>query len=68
MRSPPPAWQLPGDEMEKSSLRLTGDLHSGSVFTDIRKLQLTGDVAGIAVFLKHMTSELTSLELVIGPP
>ena len=55
-------------EIKKSSLRLTGDLHSGGVFTDLRSLQLTGEVANIAVFLKHITSELTSLELVIEDP
>ena len=55
-------------EIKKSSLRLTGDLLSGGVFTDLRSLQLTGEVANIAVFLKHITSELTSLELVIEDP
>ncbi|KAI9461743.1 hypothetical protein HD554DRAFT_2290368 [Boletus coccyginus] len=55
-------------EIKKSSLRLTGDLHAGGVFTDLRSLQLTGEVANIAVFLKHITSELTSLELVIEDP
>lgn len=55
-------------EIKKSSLRLTGDLHSGGVFTGLRSLQLTGEVANIAVFLKHLTSELTSLELVIEDP
>ncbi|KIJ65012.1 hypothetical protein HYDPIDRAFT_89220 [Hydnomerulius pinastri MD-312] len=56
-------------EIKKSSLRLTGDLHSGGgVFTDLRNLQLTGEVANIAVFLKHIASELTSLELVIEDP
>ncbi|KAG2122051.1 hypothetical protein BD769DRAFT_1747016 [Suillus cothurnatus] len=38
-------------EIRKSSLRLTGDLRSG------------GKVANIAVFLKHLTSNLTHLEL-----
>ncbi|KAF9229080.1 hypothetical protein BS17DRAFT_2509 [Gyrodon lividus] len=55
-------------EIKKSSLRLTGDLHSGGVFADLRSLQLTGEVANIAVFLKHITSELTDLELVIEDP
>ncbi|KIJ21935.1 hypothetical protein PAXINDRAFT_65363 [Paxillus involutus ATCC 200175] len=55
-------------EIKKSSLRLTGDLHSGGVFTDLRSLQLTGEVANIAVFLKHLTSELINLELVIEDP
>ena len=55
-------------EIKKSSLRLTGDLHSGGVFTDLQSLHLTGEVANIVVFLKHLTSELTSLELVIEDP
>ncbi|KAG1749801.1 uncharacterized protein EDB91DRAFT_1308639 [Suillus paluster] len=55
-------------EIRKSSLRLTGDLRSGGVFTDLRQLSLTGEVANIAVFLKHLTSNLTHLELVIEDP
>lgn len=55
-------------EIRKSSLRLTGDLRSGGVFTDLRQLTLTGEVANIAVFLKHITSSLTHLELVIEDP
>ena len=55
-------------EIRKSSLRLTGDLRSGGVFADLSQLSLTGEVANIAVFLKHLTSNLTHLELVIEDP
>ncbi|KAL4070775.1 hypothetical protein J3A83DRAFT_4358872 [Scleroderma citrinum] len=64
---------LSGDEIDfteirKSSLRLTGDLPTGGVFSDLRHLSLTGEVSNIAVFIKHITSQLTSLELVIEDP
>lgn len=64
---------LSGDEIDfteirKSSLRLTGDLRSGGIFVDLRHVELTGETSNIAVFLKHLTSQLTSLELVIEDP
>ncbi|KAI6136475.1 hypothetical protein F5141DRAFT_1185437 [Pisolithus sp. B1] len=64
---------LSGDEIDfteirKSSLRLTGDLRNGGVFADLQHVALTGETANIAVFLKHITSQLTSLELVIEDP
>ncbi|KAI6007163.1 hypothetical protein EDD15DRAFT_2383995 [Pisolithus albus] len=57
---------LSGDEIDfteirKSSLRLTGDLRHGGVFADLQHVALT-------VFLKHITSQLISLELVIEDP
>jgi hypothetical protein len=57
-------------ENKRSSLHLTGDLpvHLGGMFIDLQSLQLTGGVTNIAVFLKHMTSELISLELLIEDP
>lgn len=55
-------------EIRKSSLRLTGDLPTRGVFTDLQRLSLTGEVSNIAVFLKHITSQLTCLELVIEDP
>ncbi|KAH7885963.1 hypothetical protein F5I97DRAFT_2024520 [Phlebopus sp. FC_14] len=55
-------------EIRKSSLRLTGDLRSGGIFADLRQLSLTGEAANIAVFLKHITSDLSNLELVIDDP
>lgn len=55
-------------EIRKSSLRLTGDLPTRGVFSDLEHLSLTGEVSNIAVFLKHITSQLTALELVIEDP
>ncbi|KAG6854218.1 hypothetical protein C0991_009236 [Blastosporella zonata] len=54
--------------IRKSILRLTGDLRSKGPFAQMRKLHLTGDVSNIAVFIKHLTSPLTQLELVIEDP
>ena len=57
-------------EIKKASLRLTGDLRSESkaAFSQLQQLQLTGESANIAVFLKHLTSSLTQLDLVIEDP
>ncbi|KAF8973596.1 hypothetical protein BDZ97DRAFT_1775888 [Flammula alnicola] len=60
--------ELDFTEIRKSALRLTGDLPSKGSFTKLRKLQLTGEVANIAVFLKHLDSILVHLELVIEDP
>ncbi|KAF5384842.1 hypothetical protein D9615_001357 [Tricholomella constricta] len=54
--------------IRKSALRLTGDLSSKGSFAQMRKLHLTGDVSNIAVFVKHLTSPLTQLDLVIEDP
>ncbi|KAI9571737.1 hypothetical protein HD554DRAFT_2016405 [Boletus coccyginus] len=57
------------DDIVSSGMETPSDASSaGGVFTDLRSLQLTGEVANIAIFLKHITSELTSLELVIEDP
>ncbi|KAH7930525.1 hypothetical protein BV22DRAFT_1000337 [Leucogyrophana mollusca] len=55
-------------EIRRSSLRLTGDLEKGGAFTSLHQLQLSGEAANIAVFLKHLASSLTHLELVIEDP
>jgi hypothetical protein len=55
-------------EIKKSSLRLTGDLPSKVAFSQLHQLHLTGEAANIAVFLKHLTSSLTQLDLVIEDP
>ena len=55
-------------QIRKSSLGLTGDLRSKGAFSELRQVHLTGDVSNIAVFLKHLTGELTHLELVIEDP
>jgi len=61
--------ELDFTEIRKSALRLTGDLPSKGSFTTLKKLQLTGEVANIAVFLKHLdTAAITHLELVIEDP
>ena len=49
-------------EIKQSSFHLTDNLHSGGVFTDHHSLQLAGEVVNFVVFLKHITSELTSFE------
>lgn len=60
--------ELDFTEIRKSALRLTGDLPPKGSFTKLCKLQLTGEVANIAVFLKHLDSALVHLELVIEDP
>ncbi|KIM47821.1 hypothetical protein M413DRAFT_15927 [Hebeloma cylindrosporum] len=61
--------ELDFTEIRKSALRLTGDLPSKGSFTTLKKLQLTGEVANIAVFLKHLDhAAITCLELVIEDP
>ena len=50
-------------EIKQSSFRLSDNLHSGGMFTDHHSLQLAGEVANFVIFLKHITSELTSFEL-----
>lgn len=55
-------------EIKKSSLRLTGHLRSKGAFSQLRQLHLTGEATNIAVFLKHLTSSLTQLDLVIEDP
>ena len=53
-------------EIKQSSFCLTDNLHSGGVFTDCHSLQLAGEVVNFVIFLKHITSELTSLNLKIN--
>jgi hypothetical protein len=61
--------ELDFTEIRKSALRLTGDLPSKGSFTTLKKLQLSGEVANIAVFLKHLdNAAITHLELVIEDP
>ena len=56
-------------EIRKSAMRLTGDLPSKGSFPQLRKLHLTGEVANIAVFLKHLDSNLiVHLDIVIEDP
>ncbi|KAH9486579.1 26S proteasome non-ATPase regulatory subunit 12 [Psilocybe cubensis] len=60
--------ELDFTEIRKSALRLTGDFSSKGSFTKLRRIQLTGEVANIAVFLKHLDSDITHLDLVIEDP
>ena len=60
--------ELDFTEIRKSALRLTGDLPPKGSFNKLKKLQLTGEVANIAVFLRHLESDLVNLELVIEDP
>lgn len=55
-------------DIRKAALRLTGDLGSKGSFGQLRHLNLSGDVSNIAVFLKHIPSPLTQLDLVIDDP
>ncbi|KAF8633039.1 hypothetical protein AX15_001629 [Amanita polypyramis BW_CC] len=60
--------ELDFSEIRKSTLRLIGDLAPKKIFHQLRKLQLTGEVSNIAVFLRHVTSPLTHMDLVIEDP
>ena len=60
--------ELDFSEIRKSALRLTGDLPPRRIYPYLRKLQLTGEVSNIAVFLRHITSPLTQMEFVIEDP
>ena len=60
--------ELDFSEIRKSALRLTGDLPPRKIYPQLHKLQLTGEVSNIAVFLKHITSPLTHMEFVIEDP
>lgn len=55
-------------DIRKSAMRLTGDLRSKGSFSQLRQLQLTGEASNMAVFLKHLASPLTQLDLVIEDP
>lgn len=56
-------------EIRKSVMRLTGDLPSKGFFSRLRELHLTGEVANIAVFLKHLDSNsIVHLDIVIEDP
>ena len=54
--------------IRKAALRLTGDLRPKGSFTKLKKVQLTGEVANVAVFLKHLESDLSHLDLIIEDP
>ncbi|KAF9040430.1 hypothetical protein BDZ89DRAFT_1060516 [Hymenopellis radicata] len=60
--------ELDFSDIRKSALRLTGDLRSKGSFSSLRQLHLTGDVSNMAVFVKHLTSDLVQVDLVIEDP
>ncbi|EIW86895.1 hypothetical protein CONPUDRAFT_134237 [Coniophora puteana RWD-64-598 SS2] len=55
-------------EIRRSSLQLTGDLKHHGAFSKLRQLQLKGEAGNIGVFLRHLNSPLTHLELAIEDP
>ncbi|KAJ3803445.1 hypothetical protein GGU11DRAFT_670956 [Lentinula aff. detonsa] len=60
--------ELDFSEMRKSTMRLTENSQSKGEFLALRHIHLTGDVANIAVFLSHLSTPLTQLDLVIEDP
>ncbi|EPT04053.1 hypothetical protein FOMPIDRAFT_1114668 [Fomitopsis schrenkii] len=55
-------------EVRKSAARLTRDGPRRGAFAQLSNLKLSGDAANVATFLKHITSPLATLELVIDDP
>ncbi|KAH9836989.1 uncharacterized protein C8Q71DRAFT_687894, partial [Rhodofomes roseus] len=55
-------------EVRKSAARLTRDGPRHGAFAALSNLKLSGDAANVATFLKHITSPLTTLEIVIDDP
>ncbi|KZT30748.1 hypothetical protein NEOLEDRAFT_1126367 [Neolentinus lepideus HHB14362 ss-1] len=55
-------------DIRKSALRLTGDAPLKGVCPQLQQLQLTGEAANIAAFMKHLNSRLAVLDLIIDDP
>jgi len=55
-------------DIRKAAMRLTGDLRSKTSFAELQHLHLTGDAASVSVFLRHISSAVTQLDLVIEDP
>lgn len=56
-------------DLRKSVMQLSGgDLRSKIAFSHLQNLHLSGDVSSVIVFLKHIDSGLTELDLVIEDP
>ncbi|TFK56584.1 hypothetical protein OE88DRAFT_1715576 [Heliocybe sulcata] len=55
-------------DIRKSALRLTGDAPLRGVCPQLQQLQLTGEAANIAAFVRHLNSRLAVLDLVIDDP
>ncbi|KAJ4499436.1 hypothetical protein C8R41DRAFT_754278 [Lentinula lateritia] len=58
-----------GEELDFSEIRLKSAMRGSKAgFSSLRHIHLTGDVANIAVFLRHFSIPLTQLDLVIEDP
>ncbi|KAH8099394.1 hypothetical protein BXZ70DRAFT_1000914 [Cristinia sonorae] len=62
-----------GDELDfsdirKSAVRLTSDGPRHGAFANLQHIQLTGDTSNVATFLKHITSPLAQIDLIIDDP
>ncbi|KAH9948173.1 hypothetical protein B0H21DRAFT_734928 [Amylocystis lapponica] len=60
--------ELDFSEVRKSAMRLTRDGPRLGAFPQLTQLQLTGELGNIAMFLRHLRSPLTQLELIIEDP
>ncbi|KAI0673375.1 hypothetical protein C8Q78DRAFT_622453 [Trametes maxima] len=55
-------------EARRAAVRLTHDGPRRGAFAKLSNLTLTGDAANLATFLRHLTSPLTQLDLVMEDP
>ncbi|KAI0361366.1 hypothetical protein OH77DRAFT_1417609 [Trametes cingulata] len=55
-------------EARKAAVRLTRDGPRRGAFAQLSNLTLTGDAANLATFLRHLTSPLTQLDLIMEDP
>ncbi|OCH94728.1 hypothetical protein OBBRIDRAFT_788977 [Obba rivulosa] len=55
-------------EVRKSAVRLTREGPRPGAFPALSHLQLSGEAANIAMFLRHLTSPITSIELLVDDP
>ncbi|KAL6310106.1 hypothetical protein BKA93DRAFT_814448 [Sparassis latifolia] len=60
--------ELDFSEIRKSAVRLTHVGPSHTAFAQLTQLQLSGEAANIAMFLKHLGSPLSQLELAMDDP
>ncbi|KAH6916911.1 hypothetical protein BKA70DRAFT_1250924 [Coprinopsis sp. MPI-PUGE-AT-0042] len=60
--------ELDFGELRKSVMRITNHLPSRDAFGNLRRVQLTGEVGNVAVFLKHLSSPVVHLDLAIDDP
>ena len=60
--------ELDFSDLRKSALQVTHDGPRHGAFAHLNHLQLTGDTANVATFLKHITSPLVQIDLSIEDP